>query len=32
MGEAGKKAVLEKYNWKTEEMKLVALYKELLLQ
>lgn len=30
MGENGKKAVLEKYNWNIEEKKLLKIYKELL--
>jgi len=30
MGENGRKAVLEKYNWETESKKLLAVYKELL--
>lgn len=30
MGENGKKAVIEKYNWAIEEKKLIKLYKELL--
>jgi len=30
MGELGKKAVLEKYNWNIEEKKLLNLYKEIL--
>jgi glycosyltransferase involved in cell wall biosynthesis len=30
MGENGRKAVLEKYNWLMEEKKLINLYKELL--
>ncbi len=30
MGENGRRAVLEKYNWKNEETKLVSLYKDLL--
>ena len=29
MGENGRRAVLEKYNWETEGKKLLALYKEL---
>ncbi|WP_392885615.1 glycosyltransferase family 4 protein [Eubacterium limosum] len=29
MGENGKKAVVEKYNWKTQEKKLLALYESL---
>ncbi len=29
MGENGKKAVLEKYNWENEEQKLLALYKDI---
>lgn len=29
MGENGRKAVLEKYNWETESKKLITLYKEL---
>lgn len=29
MGENGKKAVLEKYNWETESKKLITLYEEL---
>lgn len=31
MGENGKRAVLEKYNWSTEEKKLIELYKELII-
>jgi len=30
MGENGKKAVVEKFNWKNEEFKLIELYKKLL--
>ncbi len=30
MGENGRRAVLEKYNWETEAMKLLTLYEELL--
>jgi glycosyltransferase involved in cell wall biosynthesis len=30
MGENGREAVLEKYNWETESKKLLALYSELL--
>ena len=30
MGERGKKAVLERYNWDNEEKKLLSLYKELI--
>jgi len=30
MGEAGRKAVLEKYNWESEKTKLLALYERLL--
>ena len=30
MGENGRKAVLEKYNWKNEEKKLIDLYNTLL--
>lgn len=30
MGAAGRRAVIEKYNWETEEEKLVALYEQLL--
>lgn len=30
MGENGRKAVMEKYNWETESKKLIAVYKDLL--
>jgi len=30
MGENGRKAVLEKYNWENESKKLLALYEDLL--
>ena len=30
MGQNGKKAVLEKYNWQVEEKKLFEIYKELI--
>ncbi len=30
MGENGRRAVLEKYNWETEGKKLLAVYAELL--
>ena len=30
MGEAGREAVLEKYNWESEKTKLLALYERLL--
>ena len=31
MGQNGRKAVIEKYNWETESKKLIAIYQELLL-
>lgn len=30
MGENGRKAVVEKYNWETESKKLIAVYEDLL--
>jgi len=30
MGKNGKKAVLEKYNWQVEEMKLFEVYEEII--